>query len=87
MLALPVAKVTGRAVMVVVGVLVGRIGRGRRARRPDGRLVVRSILVSVNWIVFVYLELFVCFCANEALFWISYGGAQAPFDIIIPERA
>ena len=47
MLALPVAKVTGRAVMVVVGVLVGQMGRGRRARRPDGRRAVRTILVFV----------------------------------------
>jgi hypothetical protein len=30
----------------------------------------------VNWIVFVCLELLVCFCANEALIWMSYGGVQ-----------
>ena len=58
MLALPVAKVTGRAVMVVVGV---GVGCERRARRPGGRRVVRSILIermglfSYPWVVLVGL--------------------------------
>jgi hypothetical protein len=65
MLALPVANVTGRAVMVVVGVEVGKTGCGRKARRPGGKRVARSILIewlepfSYPWFVLVG------FCESE----------------------
>ena len=68
MLLLPVAKVTGRAVMVVGVVLVGRTGCGTTARRPGLRRAVRSILILELGCCGVFM-LFVGFCSNTTLIW------------------